>query len=90
MYQLMLTFEERKAIDFAGYRYWNGTDLFKLLWHHCCGPDDEWDDPGNITFSVPEHIAWEIRELWHENGCQMDLFSESLELKLTTFILNIV
>lgn len=55
MYTLTLTKGEREAIDWVGDCYSNGIDLFLLLDVPENGP--EWDEPGDITFQVPEHVA---------------------------------
>jgi hypothetical protein len=61
MYSLTLTADERRAFDWVGDRY-NSGKVAELLMD--CFPDDrEWDDDGAITFQIPEHVAWEIKEL---------------------------
>lgn len=35
MYRLTLTQSERAALDFVGYRYRHGDDLYRLLWVEC-------------------------------------------------------
>jgi hypothetical protein len=64
MYSLTLTADERAAIDWVGYRYSNGDELYNLLWGASKqSPDDaDWDDPRDITFSIPESVAWAIAE----------------------------
>ena len=65
-YELTLSRDERKAIEWIGYRYSNGDDLFDLL----CKCDyisehktsNAWDSESDITFLIPEYIAWEIAE----------------------------
>ena len=32
----------------------------------CLPEDREWSDEGDITFHIPEHVAWEINELAEE------------------------
>ena len=70
MYSLTLSRVERMAIDWIGGRYWNGQILFKLLWGHCQPHDGDldWDSPRDITFAVPEWVAWEIQSHYEEEG----------------------
>jgi len=56
----MLTAEERRAFDWAGDGYKSGKVAGLLL--DCIPADREWSDDGDITFPIPEHVAWEIRE----------------------------
>lgn len=65
MYELTLTAGERKAIDWIGHRGRHGTELYRLLWVESTQtPDDaDWDDPRDITFSIPEHVAWTVSEI---------------------------
>lgn len=101
MYQLILTDGERKAIDWIGHRDWNGNDLMKKLWecewHNSTGMmhrdniDDEiWDYYPNITFQIPENVAWEIFQLWHENEQTIPHFAPELKSKFQTFLDSIV
>ena len=73
MYNLTLTSSERKAFDFNGYRYFWGDDAQSIL-IECMGPDDEWDNDDDITFIIPEHMAWELNEHWDREdfGCVSD------------------
>ena len=93
MYELTLTHDERHAIGWIGHRYSNGDDLHHLLMDGSVnwGPDEttDWDDPNNITFHVPEFIAWQIAEnAANEDG---DLpynfpgFSTELTIKMLEF-----
>jgi hypothetical protein len=67
MYTLTLTQAERSAIDWVGYRYGNGTDLYRLLWVHSSqSPEVDWDYNGDITFTIPEDAAWNIAEIREE------------------------
>lgn len=85
MYELTLTQNERDAISWVGNRYWCGDDLYKLLLN--AEWDGEWDDDTDITFKLPEHVAWQIRDGIMENG--IDCFSPEFEGKLYDFC-NIV
>lgn len=87
MYHLTLTLSERQAIDWVGYRYPHGDELYEILMD--CIPDDvEWRDLGDITFDIPEDIALEIEELLWES--KFECFSEELASKLVRFMGEIV
>ncbi len=92
MYHLTLTHEERKAIDWVGYRYGHGDNLYSLLWAQSeQTPNDvDWDSPQDITFAIPEHVAWEIQEIAEECEYRWDCFADSLASKLTDFCGQIV
>lgn len=87
-YSLMLTREERKAIDWVGYRYAHGDDLYEQLVHCDSNPDVDWDSEVDITFSIPEHVAWEIREACEEDN--LACFSPELVSKLMDFCNKII
>jgi len=92
MYTLTLTHEERKAIDWVGYRYSNGDDLYKLL----CSPgvqgdeNIDWSDNATITFQIPEHIAWKIKENAESEDGFWPCFAQELTNKMQDFIDNII
>jgi len=89
MYTLTLTHGERRAIDWIGNRYWNGNDLFGFLWCGCSQIEEHaWSDICDITFKVPEHIAWWIMENATNEG--FPCFSYELERKFWEFIDKIV
>ena len=100
MYKLILTYDERKAIDFVGYRYPHGNDLFDILWsenvrlENAALINDNWLYKGDIVFLIPEHIAWNIKELIQESteyfSCGLALFSDDLTKKLIDFCMEIV
>lgn len=92
MYHLTLTAGERKAIDFVGNRYGHGCDLYRLLWVESeqTPIDADWDDPRDITFAVPENIAWEIYQIGEESCFLWDLFADDLAAKMTDFCQRIV
>lgn len=93
MYSLTLSKSERLAIDFVGRRYPEGHDFYKLL---CCAGrspvDADWDDPREITFTMPEHLAWEVRDLLDAKGCNYGaaLFANEFRNKLIEFCEYIV
>lgn len=97
MYKLTLTYPERQAIIQVGGRYSHGWALYQLLQNEevACecpaGLDSElidWDYEGSITFDVPEHLAWEMKDLIEEDDCA--LLSLKLKGKLLDFIMAIV
>ena len=59
-------FHERQAFDWVGDRYNSGKVSDLLL--DCLPEDGEWSDDGDITFDIPEHVAWQINELAEEEG----------------------
>lgn len=61
-YQLTLTYDQRRGIDFVGHRNRNGNDLYDILME-CIPEDVEWGEKKTITFNVPEHLAWEILQI---------------------------
>lgn len=90
-YTLTLTKDERKAIDWVGHRYSNGNDLYKLLTDGEMTPDDrDWSDDGDITFKVPEAVAWEIKENAEAEDGFWPCFSGELASKMQRFIDGIV
>jgi hypothetical protein len=88
MYQLILTKGERDAFDWVGNRYAAG-DVAKLLLD-CMPEDAEWDSEGEILFSVPEHVAWEINTLAEEEEHQWPCFAPDLASKMNVFCQAIV
>ena len=88
MYKLTLTTDERREIDFVGGRYPHGHDLFKLLMS--CDFENDWDSEGDVTFTMPEHIAWAIGELAHEGEHQWALFSLETASKMEVFLMQVV
>jgi len=92
MYILTLSAADRAAIDWIGNRYAHGDDLFKLLWSECHHRPEyaDWDYSGDISFEVPEHIAWAINEIGEEGAYCWDCFADDLSTKLTEFCMNVV
>jgi hypothetical protein len=86
-YRLTLTHDERRAIDWIGDRYWNGHDLFRTLWILSTLEEpadvDEWIDPRDMTFAVPEPAAWAISIWYAEEGCPC--FAPDLAAKIARF-----
>ena len=95
-YKLTLSYGERKAIDWIGYRYFHGDDLYKLLRQgkktNPTMPSDEIEWSGNydITFELPEHVAWEIKDGIEDENCELSCFADTLKEKLLTFIDGII
>jgi hypothetical protein len=95
MYELTLTLSERKAIDWVGNRYSNGADLFSAL-QDCSSSsahgedEDAWDTDGDITFHVPEHVAWKITENAANEDGYWPCFSPELAEKMQRFVDAIV
>lgn len=86
-YKLTLTLDERKAIDWVGDRYSNGDELYSLL-QSCEGkaPEDaDWGDEGDVTFDVPEHVAWAIRDNAESEDGTWPCFAPALASKLQAF-----
>lgn len=88
MYRLTLTREERKAIDWVGYRYRHGDELYRLLWPLNHTPSEaDWDADCEITFVVPEAIAWLIAGIIDED---LDCLSPAFAGKLIEWRSKIV
>lgn len=81
MYTLILTADDRHAFDWVGHRY-NAGRAADLL--RDCIPDGspEWEDDGDISFILPEHVAWQIRDLAEEEGNAWPCFATDLACKL--------
>ena len=88
MYSLTLTADERRAFDWVGHRYNSGKVASLLL--DCIPEVQEWGDDGDITFLIPEHVAWEIRELAEEEDYSWACFAPPLATKLNDLCSNIV
>ena len=103
MYILTLTHDERKAIDWVDYRYATGRPFWYLLtndevsraWEPYQATmeqieDDSWNWPIDIQFDIPEHIAWEIKDLFEQEDMLFPCFSEEFKSKLIKFYEEIV
>jgi hypothetical protein len=88
-YQLTLTASEREAFDWVGDRYATGDEWSRLL-SHCMGEDDEWSQAGDITFDVPEHVAWQLNDLAESEDYLFPCFAPGLAGKLMDFCMAIV
>lgn len=87
-YTLTLTTDERAAFDWVGMRY-NAGDVANLL-YELVPVDQEWDDSNDITFNIPEHVAWEIYQLAEEEDFLWPCFAPDLVDKLQDFLWGIV
>lgn len=101
MYTLTLTHDERKAIDWVGYRYGHGNNLKDLLFEDSIlivNEDidkdqlfEEWHHrDGDITFHIPENLAWAINNIGEECEFRWDCFAEDLAAKMNNFCGEIV
>lgn len=91
MYKLTLTRPERMAIDGVGHRYSHGDLLYAKLCTCDCDPDNkQWNDDVDLTFTVPEHVAWEINDIGEESNFLWDCFSHELANKLNEWCGHIV
>ena len=88
MYTLVLSRDEREAIDWVGHRYDNGDDLYGLLCD--CSADEDWDFDGPITFHIPEHVAWGINRIRDEYDGRWPCFSDAFSWKLNELCDSIV
>jgi hypothetical protein len=99
VYALTLTREERKAFDWVGDRYSTGTEFKRHLVVDChqyrnCNEEycdcKEWDKEGDLTFYVPQPVAWELQELAEEDNFTFPCFSDGLRTKLNEFLSKVV
>ncbi len=88
MYSSTLTADERQAFDWVGDRYNSGKVADRLM--DCITEDREWGDDGDITFQIPEHVAWEIRDLAEAEDLAWPCFAPELVTKLNDLCWRIV
>lgn len=89
MYRLTLTAEERRAFDWIGDRYETGGPVARMLSDYM--PEAaEWDGPDDITFTVPEHVAWQIDQASKAEGHYWPCFSPDLAKKMCRFTNQLV
>lgn len=92
-YSLTLTHDERRAIDWVGHRYSNGDRLYLALQHIDVKstPDEaDWDHAVDITYNLPEHIAWRIQEIAEEDNGLWPCFGSALTEKMNALLNSIV
>lgn len=80
MYDLTLTADERRAFDWAGNRYNSGQVADLLL--DLVPENRDWGDDADITFNIPEHVAWQINDLAEEKGYSWACFAPDFADKL--------
>lgn len=90
MYKLTLTAGERQAIDLVGDRYAHGDELYSLLCDADWGSCRDWAENVDITFNIPEGIAWGIVDVAEAGDYQWALFSNDLARKMTDFCDKII
>jgi hypothetical protein len=93
-YTLTLTKSEREAMEWIGDRYYWGRKLLDILtirgdavmeldtadaWGYC-----------DVTYTVPEHVAWEIRDNLESEDGFMPCAGSELSAKLRQFCDSIV
>jgi len=92
MYTLLLTYEERMAIDWVGNRYDNGNNLYKILWGYCetIPENADWNSREDITFQISESSAWAINDNGDRENYLWPCFSSAFAQKMQSFCDNIV
>jgi hypothetical protein len=92
MYKLTLNRSERAAFIWIGHRYAHGDEMLGFI-SRCAPPDANFDGDNEITFEIPEHIAWEIKGLIEDDGRDpypWDCFAPALRCKMQEFIDSII
>jgi hypothetical protein len=89
-YELILSKSEREAIDWVGDRYATGDAFYKCLLKGRWMPDQMWGDEVDLTFLIPEHIAWEIKELFEQEEMRFPCFASPFAAKLLNFADKII
>ena len=85
MYEITLTSEERRAIDWIGNRYFHGDPLFGFLWDIkviTTEIETDWSDKDPITFKIPHEIAHMICD---ELEFPLTHFADELNEKFKAF-----
>lgn len=84
-------------MDWVGNRYGHGDELYRLLLN--CDvisskPGDWtselWTSNYDLTFFIPENVAWSIQRIAEEGGYHWDCLSPDFASKLTSFCQSIV
>lgn len=94
-YTLTLTDDELDAMDWVGHRYWWGNDMATALDECPNDIPDSWDSgeqayPPTVTYTVPEHVAWTIRDNLEAEDSWMPCADDELAAKLRAFCDRIV
>lgn len=90
MYTLTLTHAERRAIDFVGNRYATGYDFKRTLISEHVTESDIWDADDEVTYTIPEHVAWNICNLFEQEDYLFPCFALELSSKLIEFTNEVV
>lgn len=93
MYKLTLTRGERAAFDWIGHRYAHGSEMLDMIIKAIPPDVEELDNENEITFEIPEWLAWEIRGLIEDDGRDpypWDCFAPALKCKMQEFIDSII
>jgi hypothetical protein len=88
MYSLTLTADEQRAFDWVGDRYNTGKVADLLM--GCIPEDRERSDEGDITFTIPEHLDRQIRDLADDLNFSWAWFGPPLVNKLNELSWSIV
>ena len=103
MFCLMLTREERDAIEWIGYRYSHGDDLFDALqnasgcilvddmesaWKAANKDEAEWDGTYDIDYWMSQATALEVKAII--DGSLLDCFATEFCTKLREFSKQVV
>lgn len=90
MYELTLFKGDRLAVDWIGHRYATGDSFWKALHAEGVEQSGEWDAEGTVTYRVPEHVAWAIRDLFASEDWLFPCFDGDLSLRLQAFADEVV
>ena len=88
MYKLTLTLQEIVFLEWAKGRYFVG-DILPLISEYCLEQND-----GSTVYSIPEHIAWEVKGLIEEDTEDLEgivpCASKELSDKLILWAMDVV
>jgi hypothetical protein len=79
MYRLTLSSEHRREFSYVGESHRVG-ELYSLLYQF-----GRWDDSGDVTFTIPEDIACQIRSIADWHGWSWPAFTGDLAWTLNEF-----
>jgi len=85
-YEITLTREERKAMEWVGNRYRHGYGWASIIGEGT----EEWDCDDEITFKIPEHKAWEMKEHYDECNGFLACFDSTLTRKFDYLMDSII